>query len=462
MQKIKENKKLLLFVGVSILAAFSYAGLYKENPLVALAGSGCNVILQSTVSDIGNNNLSYDMTVSNTGSQVCNSTTLTVYYTPGEVNQIGTPKASISNYYWKLGNLNPGQSTDINIKTTYSGDELNTEACATANNGSDSCVQNTTVVANPNPPVENPPISSPPTSHPFTPKGEFGMWVWTSPAQMTDSYRTQLINTASTYGFNVLYVTIDDYLDIYNLPASSSRTTKLNNYNDSVGKLLDAAKAAGISVDAEAGWKDWADPSKRNYSYTLIDYVANYNSTHANDFRKMQFDVEPYLLSTYENNKSSVLTTYVNYIGDIVSRAKNLNLPVALVIPHFYDSAQAWTPSVTYNGKTDYTFNHLLSILDTTPNGNIIIMSYRNAAAGTDGAIQLSQQEIKDATTGIHNTKIIVAQETGNVDPAYVTFYRKTKTYMWGQLTKIDSQFKNSSGYNGISIHYYEPFVALK
>lgn len=469
MRNFNKNTKILLSLAILAIMAISYVSAFGlTNPIIALAATGCDIQLQSTVSSLGNNNLSYDMTVANNGSATCNSATLTVYYTAGETNQVGTPKPTAPNYYWNLGNLAAGASTKVNIKTTYSGNNLSTEACATANNGTDSCFTNTDPSAAPiAPPADNPPVNNPPTnppagSAPFTPKGEFGMWVWTSPADMTDAYRTQLLATANTYSINTLYVTIDDYLDIYNLAPSASRTAKLNSYNDSVGKLLDAAKAANVSIDAEAGWKDWSDPAKRSNSYNMIDYVNAYNSSHTNDFRKLQFDVEPYLLSTYENNKASVLTTYVNYIGDITSRAINSGVDISLVIPHFYDSLQAWTPQVTYNGKTDYTFNHILRILDTASSDSVIIMAYRNTATGDDSTVQLSQQEIKDASTGVHNTKIIVAQEMGNVTPAYVTFYKKTKTYLWGQLTKVDNQFKASSGYNGIAIHYYEPFVALK
>lgn len=465
------SKNILIILGVAAFSTFIYYLLvlssggspfvFADTPINA-----CDVKLQSVVTSVATNSLSYDMTVTNQGLQICNSASLTVYYTNGETVQSTVPKATSGNYYWKLGNLAPDQSVKVTINSSYSGNELNTEACATANNGSDSCFTNTNVdEGTPTPlPVELTPPQQLPTdtSGVFRPKGEYGMWVWESPVQMSDAYRTQMLNVASATGINVVYVTIDDYLAIYNLPAGTNRTNKLIAYNEAVGKLIDAAKLKNIGIDAEAGWKDWSDPAKRANSYNIIDYVSNYNATNVNGFRKLQFDVEPYLLSTYENNKASVLTTYVNYLGDISTRARNLNLDLSLVIPHFYDSAQKWTPTVNYNGKVDYTFNHILRMLDLSEGNDIIIMAYRNTALGKDSTVQISQQEVKDASTGVHSTKVIVAQEMGDVDPSYVTYYGKTRQYLWTQLGKVDAQFKASSGYNGISLHYYEPFTVLR
>ncbi len=447
-------------------------------PVEAADVNGCNIGLAVAVTSPDGKNLSYDMTATNTGLQVCNSSSITIYYSNGEVPQSTTPKANSANYYWKLGNLGTNQSVKVNAKTILnSTDGLHTEACATANNGTDSCVPMSDLdinanqipaptpepepvpVPTPNPNTETTPVVTNPAN--FYPKGEYGMWVWTSPVQMTDAYRTQLINTASVNNINVLYVTIDDYLAIYNLAPSATRTSKLQAYDAAVVKLIDAAKLKGIAVDAEAGWKDWADPAKRSNSYNVIDYVASFNATHDNDFRKMQFDVEPYLLSTYERNKASVLTNYMNYIGDVVTKAKSVHVDLAFVIPHFYDSIQKWTPQITYNGKLDYTFNHILSILDTTDNASIIIMAYRNFATGNDSIVQISQQEVKDASNGVHPTDVVVAVETGDVDPSYVTFFGLTKKYMSEQMLKVNNQFATSAGYNGMAVHYYEPFAKI-
>ena len=71
------------------------------------------------------------------------------------------------------------------------------------------------------------------------------------------------------------------------------------------------------------------------------------------------------------------------------------------------------------DGVTTFTYNQILRLLNELPNSHIIVMAYRNFAAGPNSSVDLSSQEVQaaDATA----VKVIVAQETGPVTPAYVT-----------------------------------------
>lgn len=465
-QKKPKSFKIFLTSAVLLLVAGTvlYSGFAKKFTDSALA-AGCdvNLLYTATVSGSGVN---YEFNVSNKAADVCQSASLTMHYANGETVQSVSPKATAGNYYWQLGNLSTNQNSKIIINTSYAGKDLYTEACATANNGQDDCIvitgtstnQDTTPVTPP--PVEpQPPVTPPVNPVPATDK-EMGMWVWTSPVDMNSDYRKKLLDFSASSGVNVLYVTVDDYIAINNLSAGTNKTNKIKNYNSALNSLISEAKARGISIDAEAGWKDWAEASKRNNAYTIIQFVSDFNATQPNKFRKLQFDVEPYLLSYYEKNKASTLTTYVDFISEVTKRTKAANIPLAVVIPHFYDATQKWTPAVKFNNVTDYTFNHILSILNTAPDSDIIVMSYRNFAQGSDGVIQLSEPEIVAASQS-SGTKVIVAQETGDVDPSYVTYFRKSKSYMDGQVSMVNNYFAGYSGFDGIAVNYYEPYSGL-
>lgn len=267
------------------------------------------------------------------------------------------------------------------------------------------------------------------------------------------------IDQAAANGFNAIYVTVDDYLPIYAMPAGTTKTQALTNYQNSIDQFIAYAASKNISVDAEAGDKDWAE-TKQSSALAIENFVISYNSTHANKFRHVQYDIEPYLLANYETNKAQVLTNYITLVDKLVAN-DTLNLGVEMVIPHFFGSNDGWTPDISYNGKTASTFSHLLSLLDQHSGDAILVMAYRNFAAGTNGTIDIASDELAEASSGSHTTRVLIAQETGNVDPSYVTFYGLSKSVLWGQVALINQYFGTSSAFSGIAINYIDPFLAL-
>jgi hypothetical protein len=134
----------------------------------------------------------------------------------------------------------------------------------------------------------------------------------------------------------------------------------------------------------------------------------------------------------------------------------------SVVIPHFYDSRQAWTPSISFGGKNAFAFTHLLDILQSKPGSTLIIMAYRNYFEGDGGTRELSAAELDEAASGGYATHIVVAQETGNVEPSYVTFYGLSKSDLAGALGDIRAAFSANKNFGGVAVHYLEPFLDLK
>lgn len=423
---------------------------------------GCGLTLRAT-SNTGtvtsNTELSTTLVIKNEGKSQCNQASISVFYSGNQTFISSTPKPTSSNYYWKFGNLKPGASRTILLKTKYVENEdpaLNTEFCLTANNSSDVCAllefnTDETVVTEPPTPID---------VEDFDPSSsEYGVWVWTSPYEMTSTERNSVIASASASNFNVIYLTIDDYLSIDALDEGPAKEAQKVAYSNALESFIIAANAKGIDVDVEAGWRDWAESGNTYKGDAIIDYAIEYNNSHSNKIRGVQFDVEPYLLPSYESNKAAVLKNFVAFVDQSTSRIGSSSLRLSIVIPHFYDSAQKWTPAVTHDGITTYTFDHLLRILDSRKNSSIILMSYRNFAENDNGSIEISEVEVNTAVN--HPTKIIVAQETGNVEPDYVTFYGKSKSYLENQIALINQAFKAKNSFGGIAIHYLEPYLEL-
>ena len=291
---------------------------------------------------------------------------------------------------------------------------------------------------------------------------EYGSWIWTPITQMTPEYVEKTLTDAQKDGVNVMYVSVDSYLDIFVMPKGEARERQKKIFGDILEDFIIRANYKGIAVDAEAGWRNWAEGENIYKAFTIANYVKNFNATRENKFRGFQYDVEPYLLDSYKEDPASVLKNFVALVDKTEYFLSDSALKFSVVIPDFYDKKDKMTPKFSYNGTREYAFKHLLNILDKREGSSIIIMSYRNFANGEDGAIEISSNEMQTAKRGAYNTKIIIAQETGNVPPPYITFHSTSKKYLGEQINSINTAFKSHSNFGGIAIHYVNAFLELK
>ncbi len=483
---IKNTKKhLTAFLFTLNLISFSF--FFLITPQIAQAAS-CSlsyemVATNETVQSGGLINRT--IVVKNNGTGICRNVSYSLFYGDNESYVSSSVVSRSNNYYWYVGTLRGRKSVTMDLTTRHMSSspttEITTEGCASADTAQDSCGVSTVRVVSagtsapvvvpvvvPTKPVVLPPATSPLPTTPTTPvpgltKKEQGMWVWDFPKDMNTPAAKLELKELATHGFNVLYITIDDYLDIAVLPEGPTKESLQAEYFASLSLFVKQANSLGMVVDAEGGARDWAESSKRWKGFALIDAMKEYNQAYPTaKLRGFQYDVEPYLLPTYETNKAGVLTEYVTFIDQSVTRLKGSDLKFSIAIPHFYDDAQAWTPTITYGGKTMHTYNHLLTILEKKPGSMILIMAYRNFFEGANGTREISEVEIKEAAQGNYSTDIIVAQETGNVDPAFVTFYGLTKAALFGDISKINSAFNSYSSYGGTAVHYIDSFLDLK
>lgn len=426
-------------------------------PTSSTSYNGCELSLAFNITG-GNiaapGDMNYDLISKNVGNATCDSASISVYYADNETFVSSVPKATDDGYYWQFGDLSPGEEKDISLATNRtvgleSGDAVN-EACLSANNGSDACSNSSSSAA----PTTATPQAQLVSSLSPQPNKELGVWVWTPIGQMTTSTMEQTIDEVAENNFNTIYVTVDEYLSI-----DPSDTSALQQYDDEVSAFLSLASQKGIVVDAESGSSGWAMPANQSKPEEIMAWVSAYNQSHAYKFRGVQYDIEPYLLPGYDNDEGPILTEYAQLTDQLANEAKTDGLPLTMVLPHFFDDVIQWTPQVTVDGITDYTYNQIIRILNQTTGNRVIIMAYRNFAAGPDGSIDLSQTEVSEADDT--NVKVLVAQETGPVQPSYVTFYGSSLSDLATQVNVINEQFDSDKSFAGISIDYLDPFLLL-
>ncbi len=279
---------------------------------------------------------------------------------------------------------------------------------------------------------------------------------------MSPQYIKSIISDAKANGVNTMYVSIDTYLDVFVMPKGSEREKQKKAYSDKLEYFISEAKSFGIAVDAEAGWRNWAEGDNIYKAFAVVSYVKNFNDTQKDKFRGFQYDIEPYLLDSYVGNEASVLKNFVSLIDQTQNFMATSTLKLSVVVPDFYDEKDGMTPKFSYNGDKEYVFKHLLNILNKKSDNSIIIMSYRSFADGYDGSIEISKNEMDTAKSGSYDTKIIIAQETGKASPSYITFYNTSKKYLGKEVGSISSVFGSYPNFGGIAVHYVNAFLALK
>lgn len=289
---------------------------------------------------------------------------------------------------------------------------------------------------------------------------EKGIWLWTPVLDMTPAYWNGIIAGAKKNGIRTIYLSLDSYLDIYVLPDGPEKEKKKKAFDDTLGRFIRAAHKNDMAVDAEAGWRNWAEPGNEYKAFAVVDYALEFNAAHTEKLRGFQYDIEPYLLSSYARDKKLVLRNFVDLVNTTVTRLTDTDLAFSIVIPDFYDGASGETPRFLYGWNYSYTLNHLLNVLERRPGSALLVMAYRNRSEGAGGSIDISQDEIR--TADAYRTKVIVAQETGDVSPPSITFHNTSLLYLNSQIRNIDEAFAADESYNGIAIHYLNALLELQ
>ncbi len=289
---------------------------------------------------------------------------------------------------------------------------------------------------------------------------EKGTWLWTPTLSITPEYQKSIIAGAKKNGIKNIYISIDTFLDIFVMPDGAEKEAARKKFDDTLQSFIALAHKSGMTVDAEGGWRNWAENGNTYKAFAVLDYAIQFNKTHAEKLRGFQYDVEPYLLDSYKKDKATTLTNFVNLISESAATLGDSDLQLSVVIPEFYDGTNNETPKFIYDGESGYALDHLLHVLEQRPGSDIIVMSYRNFSAGDDGSIDVSKDEINDANK--YQTKIIIAQETGDVNPPYVTFHNTSHSYLNRQLQTIQSTFAKDKSFGGIAVHYVNALMDLK
>ena len=254
------------------------------------------------------------------------------------------------------------------------------------------------------------------------------------------------------------------YLDV----SGESRQPK----HDNLEKYISTMHAYKIRVIASGGDKYWSQPDKRQEPVALMDFVFDYNNNYPQSkFSGVEYDIESYNQDGFEKGsdlkKDMVLSEYLDTVDTLASHFTDKlkanpdpSMELGFAVPYWFDNQNENIKSVNWKEKTGPVIYHVLDRLNSVQKSNVVVMAYRNASRGNNGTIALARTEVQYAQYKASNVKVIIGQETTNVEPEKITFFNKTKTEMSTEVKWIDEQFGSVPTYGGVAINdfvgYYE------
>ncbi len=270
-------------------------------------------------------------------------------------------------------------------------------------------------------------------SHDFGGK-RVGCWWWSS-SDINEPKATEYLQCMKDCGVNEIY------LSCFALLNTDGNRAKLHGF-------VEKAKGYGCRVSVLYGeWDDFNTNSAKNFDL-LVGYIKTYNATYPNEpIYGIHMDIEP------GNYNASVLQSYADKFIARVQAARAGGMYIEVDVNCGWNG-QGGT-STTLNGVTGI-YNILAKNFDA-----VFAMSYRNTMSGADTIATFSSQVVSACKSA--GTPVFLGVETDNVTPAKVTFYGKSKEYMFGVMDQAMAYLANQGLKEyGMAIHQNKSLLALQ
>jgi hypothetical protein len=252
------------------------------------------------------------------------------------------------------------------------------------------------------------------------PLGADAVWAWWWP---TDD---ALVRTVSEGGFSRVYLYCE------------------GGFDSKVRRAIAALGERGIEVEALGGENRWAT-TQRDGLLAFVRSARSYqrSAPPAARLAGIHVDVEPYGLPSWRRDPRAVAGSLVASLS--AARHAAGALPLAADMPFWFDGIRA------PRGPGSLA-HEVIAATDATT-----IMAYRDSGPEV---IDAARREVRIAEGLGRPTTIGV--ETGNVDPASVTFFEEGRAALIVALSEVRDRFAGTAGFAGIAVHHLEAIGSLK
>ncbi|PKG23770.1 amidase [Niallia nealsonii] len=257
-------------------------------------------------------------------------------------------------------------------------------------------------------------------------------WIWNPWSLRTEE--TKILNFLVKNNVDQVYLQVDSDLS-----------------NSVYQQFIAKATAKNIEIYALDGAPDWATQKGKTKQTAFFQWVKAYQSkSSANQqFQGIHLDVEPYILSNWDADRSSTVLYYQEIIRNSANQSAKLNLPFTIDMPFWFDSI---------NFQNKFGKSNLAKWAINLTDG-VTVMAYRNMAAGENGINTLVKTEWQYAQNA--NKPITIAVETGQSDEGiHISFYQKSSAYMKAELAKVNKAYPENNV--KFAVHYIDSWMKMK
>lgn len=219
----------------------------------------------------------------------------------------------------------------------------------------------------------------------------------------------------------------------------------LGPYLYSLGRLLVNGTKRDVRIHALFGDPSWST-TDRQAPHDALAIVQHFEKQEGRALAGVQFDVEPWGLSTWPANKADYLAKYLTFIDEVASSFRSSALPGSLgfAVPYWFDGTTEALP------EGSVPLVPILKSLDSVAQPYIVVMAYRNHATGINGSIELMAPAL--ALAEHSNVAVIAGQEVGDVQPPSTTYHARSATDLNQALAQIREALRRSDAFRGIAV----------
>lgn len=265
------------------------------------------------------------------------------------------------------------------------------------------------------------------------------MWLWKLDPVTSAQVRDDLFAFCEQTGITHLYLFLGE----------SPVTQASAAYHEQLAVFLEQAHARLLTIDALSGNPLWALRANHQVLLDWIQAFLTYNAPRppAQRIDGVHLDVEPYLLSQWEQEKPSLKEQYVELLGRcraLIDAARQPRFQLGIAIPIFYDREGDFERQVL--ASVDYA----------------ALMDYYDAAVDL---IEKAAPHI--ALAGQLGKRLVVGVETQDLvqmaqGKRRNTFHEEGWDEMERELGLVAKRFRQQPGFAGLAIHAYESYRLLQ
>jgi hypothetical protein len=272
-------------------------------------------------------------------------------------------------------------------------------------------------------------------------------------------------------GFRTVYLEAGGWVDAADQPLTSIvRRRRLNGIQRQLQAFVTAARGYGLAVQVVAGGPTWTG----DLSYLgelLVRLVGGYNAAvaPAERLQGVQLDIEPYVEGGWHDDTSTSLRTYLTTVAGIVGtyraqlrRPGNRGLQLGFAVPFWFDGEGDAPGPVLFNNATKSAVHHLIDLLAALPGAYLVVMSYRDVTGGPDGSIAHAANELWYAHKVKASCGLLVGQQYGDVEPAFITFHGQRRATFRRAAAQIGAAFGRYPQFRGVSVDDVDSYLAAR